>query len=282
MLKRLGPRMNPILGLCFALIVFLTSVFGSYVLSLFIPLLLFNAHKRWRIIADRAIAFWFFIPTTILQYFFGTSFKITGDPIEIDKPALVLMNHRTRLDWMYYWGALLKMNPWLLVSSKIALKAELKYLPGAGVGMAGNQFIFLKRNMNEDKIALDKAIDYFANIGYDYQILFFPEGTDKSERTTKKSNDYAKKNGLPELKYVIYPRSAGLVHLIRRMREHNYISCIYNVTVAYPENTVQSEIDLVLKGIAPSKVHFNIERIDRTSIPRQESDIAKWINEYGF
>lgn len=54
------------------------------------------------------------------------------------------------------------------------------------------------------------------------------------------------------------------------------------MTVAYPENTVQSEIDLVLKGIAPSKVHFNIERIDRTSIPRQESDIAKWINEYGF
>lgn len=24
--------------------------------------------------------------------------------------------------------------------------------------------------MNEDKIALDKAIDYFANIGYDYQV----------------------------------------------------------------------------------------------------------------
>lgn len=72
MLKRLGPRMNPILGLCFALIVFLTSVFGSYVLSLFIPLLLFNAHKRWRIIADRAIAFWFFIPTVNFFIFYNS------------------------------------------------------------------------------------------------------------------------------------------------------------------------------------------------------------------
>lgn len=42
------------------------------------------------------------------------------------------MNHRTRLDWLYFWLALWQMNPWLLTSNKIALKELLRYIPGAG------------------------------------------------------------------------------------------------------------------------------------------------------
>ena len=52
-----------------------------------------------------------------------------------------------------------------------------------------------------------------------FQILLFPEGTDKSAYTTMKSNEYAKKNGLKDLSYVLYPRSAGLACLINKMRE---------------------------------------------------------------
>lgn len=44
----------------------------------------------------------------------------------------MVLNHRTRLDWLFFWTALYKMDPWLLVSEKILLKASLKFLPGAG------------------------------------------------------------------------------------------------------------------------------------------------------
>lgn len=69
---------------------------------------------------------------TFLEYIFGMKFKVTGDTIDYDRPAVIIMNHRTRLDWMYFWAALFKINPWLLISSKIALKAELRHIPAAG------------------------------------------------------------------------------------------------------------------------------------------------------
>jgi hypothetical protein len=42
------------------------------------------------------------------------------------------MNHRTRLDWLFFWNALWRIEPHLLSSEKISLKGILKYLPGAG------------------------------------------------------------------------------------------------------------------------------------------------------
>ncbi|VBB29021.1 unnamed protein product [Acanthocheilonema viteae] len=201
-------------------------------------------------------------------------FKITGDTIDYDRPAVIIMNHRTRLDWMYFWAALFKMNPWLLISSKIALKAELRRF-----GMEANQFIFLDRKIKTDKERISEAIHYYASVGSNYQILLFPEGTDKTPNTTMKSNMYAKKNGLKQLNNLIYPRSAGLIHFINEMRRHNYIECIYDVTIAYPVNIVQSEVSLILSGRTPQKVLFHIERIDLSYVPLEDHDIAQWINE---
>lgn len=60
------------------------------------------------------------------------------------------------------------------------------------------------------------------------QILLFPEGTDKSPWTTEKSREYAKKNGLRDLKNVIYPRSAGIAYLITKMRQ---CECTFSVVL---------------------------------------------------
>ncbi|VDN18069.1 unnamed protein product [Gongylonema pulchrum] len=53
--------------------------------------------------------------------------------INANEPALIIMNHRTRLDWMFFWNALYKMDPCLLTTEKIALKKQLEHIPGAGV-----------------------------------------------------------------------------------------------------------------------------------------------------
>lgn len=243
------------------------------------PVLFLNRHHLWRSLMDRAISFWIIIPVTFLEYIFGVKFKLTGDPIDGDRPAVIIMNHRTRLDWMYFWAALFKMNPWLLISSKIALKAELRRIPAAGFGMEASQFIFLERKIEEDKKRISEAIHYYATIGTNYQVLLFPEGTDKTAYTTMRSNEYAKKNGLRELKNVLYPRSAGFIHLVNEMRRRNYIDCIYDVTIAYPVNIVQSEIDLILTGQTPQKVLFHIERIDISRVPSSDQEITKWINK---
>ena len=41
----------------------------------------------------------------------------------------------------------------------------------------------------------------------------------------------------------------------------NYIKYLYDVTVAFPENLVQSEVDLVLHGVCPSKVHYEVKTL---------------------
>ncbi|CAI4223439.1 unnamed protein product [Auanema sp. JU1783] len=265
------------LGWCFGISILLTSVFGNYMISLFLFLIPLGHHKAWRFMMDRAISFWMTIPMGFLEFIFGMTVRVSGDEIDVEEPGLILMNHRTRLDWMYIWSLLYQMNPWLITTNKISLKAQLKKLPGAGFGMAANQFVFLERNIEVDKVSFDKAIDYYTGMGNNYQILLFPEGTDKSPWTTTKSLEYSKKNGLRQLQYLLYPRTTGFYHLLSKMRQSNYITYLYDVTVAYPHNIVQSEIDLVLKGSCPREVHFHVKKIDVREVPKDEAGVGRWL-----
>ncbi|CEF61248.1 Lysocardiolipin acyltransferase 1 [Strongyloides ratti] len=277
--KILTTILRPIFGIFFALSILMTSYFGNYIMCIILPLIFFMGHKKFRNLADQAIAFWLFVPMSLLQYLLGVTVRLNGDIIDVTKPSIIIMNHRTRLDWLYIWNALYRMNPWLIVNLKIALKNELQYFPGVGFGMLTSNFLFFKRKMVEDGPMIDECIDYFKYLNKPFQIFMFPEGTDKSEYTTMISNKYALKNNLEPLNYCLYPRTAGFVHLIKTMRKHNYISAVYNITIGYPNNIVQSELALGLKGDVPKNVHFDVEKIDINSIPVDDEDVSEWLTE---
>ncbi|KAK6043698.1 hypothetical protein COOONC_18797 [Cooperia oncophora] len=145
--------------------------------------------------------------------------------------------------------------------------------------MSAAQFLFLHRNKEKDAATFDEAVAYYKNMENSYQVLLFPEGTDKSPWTTTKSSEYAKKNGLKELKNLLYPRVAGFFHLLTKMREANFVTYVYDVSIAYPYNIVQSEVDLVLKGSCPREVHFHVRKIPVNDVPRNEVDCGRWLNE---
>ena len=44
--------------------------------------------------------------------------------------AVIIMNHKTRLDWLYYWSVVLRHGK--LENEKIILKNGLKHIPGPG------------------------------------------------------------------------------------------------------------------------------------------------------
>ncbi|VDM56536.1 unnamed protein product [Angiostrongylus costaricensis] len=180
---------------------------------------------------------------------------------------------------MYMWSALYQMNPWLIVSNKISLKGELQSLPGAGFGMSAAHFLFLQRNKEKDAVTFNDVIQYFSAIGNNYQVVLFPEGTDKSSWTARKSLEFAKKNGLKELKHLLYPRIGGFYYLLEKMREAHFITYVYDISVAYPYNIVQSEVDLVVKGVCPREVHFHIKKIPVNELPTSEVECARWLNE---
>uniref|UniRef100_A0A0N5CF78 PlsC domain-containing protein n=1 Tax=Strongyloides papillosus TaxID=174720 RepID=A0A0N5CF78_STREA len=271
--------LGPVFGIFFCLSIFTTSYFGNYIMCIMLPLIFVIEHKKFRNLVDQAIGFWTFVLMSLLQYVLRINVRLNGDVIDATKPSIIIMNHRTRLDWLYIWNALYRMNPWLIVSLKIALKHELQYFPGVGFGMLVSNYLFFKRKMSEDGPMIDETIDYFTSLGKPFQIFMFPEGTDKSDYTTMRSNTYASKHGLKQLNYCLYPRTAGFVRLYQKMKENNYISAVYNMTIAYPNNIVQNELLFGLRGVVPKNVHFDVEKIDIDKIPNDDEGISKWLTE---
>lgn len=56
--------------------------------------------------------------------------KITGDRVAFGEAALIICNHRTRVDWMFLWCLCLRHGQ--LSGLKIVLKESLKGIPGFG------------------------------------------------------------------------------------------------------------------------------------------------------
>lgn len=59
----------------------------------------------------------------------------------------------------------------------------------------------------------------------------FPEGTDKTEHTSRLSCEYGRKNGLKNFKNLLHPRTAGFVHLIKEMKKRIYCLFFFNFLI---------------------------------------------------
>lgn len=70
------------------------------------------------------------LPQALLELVFQVKVVITGDGFVPGERSVIIMNHRTRLDWMFLWCCLLRYS--YLRLEKICLKAVLKAVPGFG------------------------------------------------------------------------------------------------------------------------------------------------------
>ncbi|KHN87259.1 Lysocardiolipin acyltransferase 1 [Toxocara canis] len=265
-------------GAMFCVLLFLSSLLGSiFILMPFVPLV-YLSPRLWRLCADRFVGYWLTFPASLCDFVFGIKFHVSGDLIERNSPALIIMNHRTRLDWLFFWNALYKMDPWLLTTEKISLKAPLKLIPGAGWAMGCGAYMFLDRNLENDRQVMDRMIAYYKDTKQSYQLLLFPEGTDRGARAVFLSDAFAEKNSLPKYKYVLHPRTAGFIHLLQLMRKKDYIKYVYDVIVGYPNGVVSSEMELLRKGRFPKDVHFDTKKYAISEIPTDEEGAVAWLN----
>jgi hypothetical protein len=60
----------------------------------------------------------------------------------------------------------------------------------------------------------------------------------------------------------------------------NYLTQIYDVTVAYPGELVQNETDMILKGRLARQVHFDIRRFGEEELPKTSEALNHWIIEF--
>ena len=146
-----------------SLVLYLASTFGNtYMLFPYLPILFIN-RKLFHSLSDFSLRIWFGLAVFFLEKF--CNIKIVLHESKKDKGktfkegSIILMNHRTRLDWLFYFCILYRYNA--LTRIKIILKDGLKKVPGPGWAMQTALFIFIKRNWQIDREILTKFIEYY-------------------------------------------------------------------------------------------------------------------------
>jgi len=259
-------------GLLFSIILYLTSFFGViYIIGPALPFLFING-GFFRKYADFAAHTWLMLPGALMELFCGTKIFIKGDKVPRDESALIIMNHRCRLDWMFYFMVLLRTGR--LDHEKIILRDDLKLVPGPGWAMQSCMFLFLKRRWEQDKDYLIAIFNYFLDTEYPLQLLIFPEGTNYCKEGKAKSDAYAKKNNLPIYEYVLHPRVRGFNFIIQRLRDKT-LKAVHDVTIGYKDRFCYGELDL-FSGKFPGEIHVYITRYDIEAIPRDSDSIDDW------
>merc|ERR1719376_446297 len=106
---------------------------------------------------------------TLLVFFtnklLGVRVRSFGDRVQRHEKTVVVMNHRTRLDWLYFFNYLFRAR-------------------------------VLNRNAAEDEENIRNSLIYSEELGCKPNILIFPEGTDLSPENKQRSWKYAEKMGL--------------------------------------------------------------------------------------
>jgi lysocardiolipin and lysophospholipid acyltransferase len=266
-------------GILFVLTLLFTSLSGFIVLSvLYLPgFLLCLSSAQW--IFDTLTSLWFTFAVGIYELIYGVKIVIQGDVRNLNKNrcTLFIMNHRTRLDWLFFFSIQARYGS--LRRFKIALKDEIRHLPGAGWAMQTAQFLFLKRKWHIDKTRVEATLKHFKQNCLPPQLLFFPEGTDLQGISRQKSKDYAEKNELDDYHYVLHPRTLGFTSVVTNMKTCNNLDQIVDVTISYPRTMLQRETDL-LTGNIPREVVFTLRCYDIDEVPTDnEPKLTRWLEE---
>ncbi|KAL1192252.1 putative 1-acyl-sn-glycerol-3-phosphate acyltransferase 5 [Cardamine amara subsp. amara] len=200
-----------------------------------------------------------------------TKVIFSGDKVPREERVLLIANHRTEVDWMYFWDLALRKGQ--IGNMKYVLKSSLMKLPLFGWAFHLFEFIPVERRWEVDEANLRQIVSSFKDPQDALWLALFPEGTDYTEAKCERSKKFAAENGLPVLKNVLLPRTKGFVSCLQELSCS--LDAVYDVTIGY-KTRCPSFLDNVY-GIEPSEVHIHIRRINLPQIPNQEKDINAWL-----
>ncbi|MCJ1353552.1 MAG: hypothetical protein MMC33_003538 [Icmadophila ericetorum] len=236
--------------------------------------------------------------TSITQWFSPTLIRVSGDAsvtgqlrktrdgmLETNFPERMVMlsNHQLYTDWLYLW--------WIAYTNRmhghiyIILKESLKYIPIIGPGIMFYGFVFMARHWEKDKSRLQHRLQKLKSrhsgplsgqAGLDPMwLMIFPEGTNLSGNTRKKSAKWAESQGMPDLKHQLLPRSTGLYFCLQELK--GTVDWVYDCTIAYegiPEGGYGQDYftlrSTYIQGRPPKSVNMYWRRFALSSIPLDE------------
>lgn len=177
------------------------------------------------------------------------------------------------------WGNQKKLFQKLFFS----MKHYFINLKKSKTGMYLLDFVFLKRNWNQDISAINQTFHNLRVNGFPYWIISHLEGTRINPKKLKESQTFAKQKGLPILDNVLVPRTKGFVATVQGLR-NNSANAVYDVTIIYLDSKT-GDCSHKVKGPSffslafrspQSSVHMYIRRFEISTLPTSEEELTKW------
>ncbi|CAM9103280.1 unnamed protein product [Discosporangium mesarthrocarpum] len=267
-------------GFLLILVLSLSSfLYTIFLLAPAIPLLLVppplymgarHIYRRWM---GFVAYLWFALASYLLETFCGIKVLLSGDPVPCGESALIICNHRCRVDWMFLWCMCLRQGQ--LSGLKIVLKDALKSVPGFGWAMQMFMFVFLARDRRRDVVHMRRVGRYLHFHGVPTSLLIFPEGTDLSANNLKKSQAFAAERGLPLYKHILHPKVKGFSECLQVLRPQ--LDAVHDVTIAYRDykKGERASEEALLAGQFPREVHMHVKRHSVQDMPLEEEEVQE-------
>ncbi|ETW00792.1 hypothetical protein, variant [Aphanomyces invadans] len=230
----------------------------------------------------RAIGRCFATYVEIMAYCFRPcDLIVSGDlPTDTSKPMFIIANHQVDADW-WYISELMRVHGGA-GNLKIAMKHTLRSLPILGTGMAMLDFLFLRRDIKVDRVAIQAYMQNFVQDNFPFWLLLFPEGTTIFIESMAKSHEFGQKQNRPMLHRVLLPRSTGLRLMLEAFKDSPVKPDILDITMAFPSYSGEvptfamgydRHVDVqlpsmkkIVMGQGPSKVHLHCRRIPMADV----------------
>ncbi|ODM23536.1 hypothetical protein SI65_01125 [Aspergillus cristatus] len=283
---------------CCAVVTVVTQLIGT-------PLYVINKDWYYLYMAMTKQAFGLVI-TALIEWGCPTPVRVCGDAsvrgqihlledgrlkTQFSERMVLVANHQVYTDWIYIW--------WLAYTNVmhgrifIILKESLKYIPILGQGMMFYGFIFMARKWLSDKPRLQHRLEKLKtkhkgskseDPEYDPMwLLIFPEGTNLSINTKRRSDAYGEKVGIQPFRHALLPRSTGLFFCLQQLK--GTVDWVYDCTVAYegpPRGSYPDKYftlrSTCLQGRPPKCVNMHWRRFRISEIPLDDQkDFEEWL-----
>jgi len=201
-------------------------------------------------------------------------FSEGSELIDPGEGTLVISNHcNSQLDWMN--AAELAYCIGTTPSHvKAYMKHIIRYIPIMGwMGvLLGN--ISLTRSWNKDKsVICNELKDRVLNWPKPTYIAMYPEGTRLTRKKMLEAQQFARKEGLVELRHLLQPRVKGFMLTLQQLRSLGYSQIIDLTSVPSPHA-------MDFKEICMGKfhtVHAHIKVLKMKDLPENDLEIKTWL-----
>ncbi|MBX7147999.1 1-acyl-sn-glycerol-3-phosphate acyltransferase [bacterium] len=201
----------------------------------------------------------------------GTQVIISGDNVPVKENAIVIINHQNMTDILVLLKyALTKQR---LGDLKWFVKKSLQKVPGVGWGLNFLDALFIRRNWMDDQQLIEETFATLIQYKVPMWIISFVEGTRSRPHKIAKSREYAIKNGLKPLNYVLTPRTKGFVGTVKGLKNHATV--VYDLTIGYEENPPPDLWQWMTGQVR--RAHLYVRRYELSKLPQDEKGLSDWL-----